>query len=50
MQFQGDRLINGLGKSGTQKRYNVQIDWMSEDEIRCIHKKDGWLFNWKQGS
>lgn len=43
-----DKLTNSIEEVATGKSLESEIILVSVDEIRKIHKKDGWLFNWKK--
>jgi hypothetical protein len=43
-----DKLTNSIEEVATSSSYLTEVVLISKEEINRVHKKDGWLFNWKQ--
>jgi len=43
-----DKITESIEEVSTGKSFETEILLVSVDEIRKVHKKDGWLFNWKR--
>ncbi|MBI1783162.1 MAG: hypothetical protein HYR66_17620 [Sphingobacteriales bacterium] len=43
-----DKITESIEEVSTGKSFETEIILASVDEIRKVHKKDGWLFNWKR--
>ncbi|SRR5260221_9919785 len=46
--FYIDKITKSIEEVATGKSLESEIILVSVDEIRKVHKKDGWLFNWKK--
>ena len=46
--FMIDKITESIEEVSTGNSFETEILLVSIDEIRKIHKKDGWLFNWKK--
>ena len=42
-----DKITNSIEEVSTGKSFETEIVLVSIEEIRKLHKKDGWFFNWK---
>ena len=47
-RFLIDKITNSIEASKDGKSHLTEVLAVSEQEIKGVHKKDGWLFNWKQ--
>jgi hypothetical protein len=43
-----DKITNSIEEVATGTSYNTDIVIVPTDEIKTVHKKDGWFFNWKK--
>jgi hypothetical protein len=43
-----DKITNSIEDRITGKSYETLVIPVTNDEIKVIHKKDGWQFNWKK--
>jgi len=43
-----DKITESIEEVTTGRSFETEIMLVSVDEVRKIHKKDGWLFNWKK--
>lgn len=43
-----DKITESIEEVTTGKSFETEVVLVSVDEIRKVHKKDGWLFNWKK--
>src|SRR5436305_1761929 len=46
-QFLIDKLTNSIEDTHTSLSYPTDIELITKKEVNQLHKKDGWLFNWK---
>jgi hypothetical protein len=46
--FPIDKLTNSIEDVATGKSFPTDVLLVTKDEIKAVHKKDGWSFNWKQ--
>jgi len=47
-EFIIDKLTNSIEERITGRNYETDIVLIGNDEIKKVHKKDGWFFNWKK--
>lgn len=47
-KFLIDKLTNSIESSTTGKSFDTKVELVLADEIKHVHKKDGWFFNWKK--
>ncbi len=47
-QFIIDKITNTIEESATGKSFETNTIIVTAEEIKTVHKKDGWLFNWKK--
>jgi hypothetical protein len=47
-QFIIDKITNTIEESVTGKSFETVTIVVTGEEIKMVHKKDGWLFNWKK--
>lgn len=45
--FYIDKITNSIEDAISGKSYETEIVLLSQEEVRKVHKKDGWFFNWK---
>jgi hypothetical protein len=45
--FLVDEITNSIEEIATGKTFETEMAFVTSKEIKTIHKKDGWLFNWK---
>lgn len=48
LDFEVDKIVNSIEEVVTGIRYKTNVVLVTEDEIKRVHKKDGWGFNWKK--
>lgn len=46
--FPIDKLTNSVEEVATGRSFQTEVLLATNDDIKTIHKKDGWSFNWKQ--
>ena len=47
LSFEIDKLTNSVEEIITRQKHETIIEEISSEDIKSIHKKDGWHFNWK---
>ena len=47
LKFLIDKITNSIESSTTGEGFVTKVELVLADEIKHVHKKDGWLFNWK---
>ncbi|WP_051268045.1 hypothetical protein [Terrimonas ferruginea] len=45
-----DKIINSIEQVSTGKIFQTDVEPVEWEEVKAIHKKDGWNFNWKRES
>lgn len=48
LDFEVDKIVNSIEEIATGVTYKTEVILVSADEIKRIHKKDGWQFDWKR--
>lgn len=46
-EFLIDKITNCIEEKATGRTYETTQQLVTQEEIKKVHKKDGWLFNWK---
>ena len=47
-EFIIDKITNSIEDRISGRSFETEVVAISPEEIKSIHKKDGWLFNWKK--
>lgn len=48
LHFTIDKITNCIEEVLNGTSFDTEVRQVSKEEIRNVHKKDGWFFNWKQ--
>lgn len=48
LKFLIDKITNSIESSSTGDSFDTNIELILANEIKTVHKKDGWFFNWKK--
>ena len=48
MEFIIDKITNSIEERTTGKSFSTLLQLVTEEDIKGIHKKDGWSFSWKK--
>ena len=48
LSFEIDKLTNSVEEAANGQKHETIVEPVNENDIKRIHKKDGWLFSWKR--